>query len=139
MVGDRPIVVRSKGAFAPPRGAAISLRWDAAPCIYSIPRTDAVSPPATQCPTRFPWKSNQGGFGHEQICPPRRRAAALAASLFASPAFAATEITFYYPIAVGGPITKTVDSYAAAFQKQHPDIMVKPVYTEAIRTRSSKR
>jgi sn-glycerol 3-phosphate transport system ATP-binding protein len=29
MVGDRPIVVRSRGAFAPPRGAAISLRWDA--------------------------------------------------------------------------------------------------------------
>ena len=56
-------------------------------------------------------------------------AAALAASLFGSPAFAATEITFYYPIAVGGPITKIVDSYAAAFQKQHPDIVVKPVYT----------
>ncbi|MGO8923914.1 MAG: ABC transporter substrate-binding protein [Xanthobacteraceae bacterium] len=56
-------------------------------------------------------------------------AAALAVSLFGSPAFAATEITFYYPIAVGGPITKTVDSYAAAFQKQHPDIVVKPVYT----------
>jgi sn-glycerol 3-phosphate transport system substrate-binding protein len=56
-------------------------------------------------------------------------AAALAASLFGSPAFAATEITFYYPIAVGGPITKIIDGYAAAFQKQHPDIVVKPVYT----------
>jgi sn-glycerol 3-phosphate transport system substrate-binding protein len=56
-------------------------------------------------------------------------AAALAASLFGSPAFAATEITFYYPIAVGGPITKIVDGYAAAFSKQHPDIVVKPVYT----------
>jgi len=56
-------------------------------------------------------------------------AAALVASLSGSPAFAATEITFYYPIAVGGPITKIVDGYAAAFQKQHPDIVVKPVYT----------
>jgi sn-glycerol 3-phosphate transport system substrate-binding protein len=56
-------------------------------------------------------------------------AAALAVSPFGSPALAATEITFYYPIAVGGPITKIVDSYAAAFQKQHPDIVVKPVYT----------
>ena len=27
----------------------------------------------------------------------------------------ATEITFYYPIAVGGPITKIVDGYAAEF------------------------
>jgi sn-glycerol 3-phosphate transport system substrate-binding protein len=56
-------------------------------------------------------------------------AAALAASLFWSRAFAATEITFYYPIAVGGPITKVIDGYAAAFQKQHPEIVVKPVYT----------
>jgi sn-glycerol 3-phosphate transport system substrate-binding protein len=44
-------------------------------------------------------------------------AAALAASLFGRSALAATEITFYYPIAVGGPITKVVDGYAAAFQK----------------------
>jgi sn-glycerol 3-phosphate transport system ATP-binding protein len=28
MVGDRPIVVRSRGAFAPPIGAAVNLRWD---------------------------------------------------------------------------------------------------------------
>ena len=56
-------------------------------------------------------------------------AAALTAALLSSPAFAATEITFYYPIAVGGPITKIVDGYTAAFQKQHPDIVVKPVYT----------
>jgi sn-glycerol 3-phosphate transport system substrate-binding protein len=41
----------------------------------------------------------------------------------------ATEITFYYPIAVGGPITKIVDGYVDAFQKKHPEITVKPVYT----------
>ena len=29
MVRDRPIVVRSRGAFAPPCGTAVSLRWDA--------------------------------------------------------------------------------------------------------------
>ena len=28
-VGDRPIVVRSNGAFAPPLGTTVSLRWDA--------------------------------------------------------------------------------------------------------------
>lgn len=55
--------------------------------------------------------------------------AALAATFLVSPAAAATEITFYYPIAVGGPITKIIDSYAAAFEKAHPDIVVKPVYT----------
>jgi sn-glycerol 3-phosphate transport system substrate-binding protein len=44
-------------------------------------------------------------------------------------AASATDITFYYPIAVGGPITKIVDGYAEAFHKAHPDITVKPVYT----------
>jgi sn-glycerol 3-phosphate transport system ATP-binding protein len=28
VVGDQPIVVRSRGAFAPPGGASVSLRWD---------------------------------------------------------------------------------------------------------------
>lgn len=56
-------------------------------------------------------------------------AAALAATVVGGPAVAATEITFYYPIAVGGPITKIIDRYAADFQKAHPDITVKPVYT----------
>lgn len=56
-------------------------------------------------------------------------AATLAAVLATGTAASATEITFYYPIAVGGPITKIIDGYAAEFQKTHPDITVKPVYT----------
>src|SRR5581483_9754830 len=56
-------------------------------------------------------------------------AATLAAAVLGSSAACATELTFYYPIAVGGPITKIVDGYAAEFTKQHPDITVKPVYT----------
>ena len=48
-------------------------------------------------------------------------AATLATVLGGSAAFA-TEITFYYPIAVGGPITKIVDGYVADFGKAHPDI-----------------
>jgi sn-glycerol 3-phosphate transport system substrate-binding protein len=38
------------------------------------------------------------------------------------------ELRFYYPIAVGGPITKIIDEYAAAFEKEHPGIKVKPIY-----------
>src|SRR6185312_4312013 len=53
---------------------------------------------------------------------------AVAVVLGASAA-SATEITFYYPIAVGGPITKIFDGYAEAFHKAHPDITIKPVYT----------
>jgi sn-glycerol 3-phosphate transport system substrate-binding protein len=39
-----------------------------------------------------------------------------------------TEITFYYPIAVGGPITRIIDGYAEQFVKENPGIRVKPVY-----------
>jgi sn-glycerol 3-phosphate transport system substrate-binding protein len=42
---------------------------------------------------------------------------------------APVEISFYYPIAVGGPITKFVDSLAADFEKENPGIKVKPIYS----------
>ncbi len=55
---------------------------------------------------------------------------ALAAGTLAAPATvrAATEISFYYPVAVGGPITKIIDGYAADFEKENPGISVKPIY-----------
>ncbi|WP_022720680.1 ABC transporter substrate-binding protein [Rhodopseudomonas sp. B29] len=56
-------------------------------------------------------------------------AASLTVSALGLSAASATEITFYYPVAVGGPITKIVDGYAAEFTKAHPDITIKPVYT----------
>jgi len=34
----------------------------------------------------------------------------------------------YYPVAVGGPITKTIDGMIAEFEKANPDIKVKAVY-----------
>ncbi|CAM4243789.1 ABC transporter substrate-binding protein [Paenibacillus macerans] len=40
-----------------------------------------------------------------------------------------TELTFYYPIAVGGPLTATIEAMAADFEAEHPDIDVTPVYT----------
>jgi len=56
--------------------------------------------------------------------------AAMAGALIAKPAIAqnSTEISFYYPVAVGGPITKLIDTYAADFEKENPSIKVKPIY-----------
>jgi sn-glycerol 3-phosphate transport system substrate-binding protein len=56
--------------------------------------------------------------------------AALAGSLAGGmPARAqAAEISFFYPVAVGGPITKIIDGYAADFEKENPSIKVKPIY-----------
>ena len=51
--------------------------------------------------------------------------AALAPSL----ASAQVEVPFYYPVAVGGPITKIIDGLAAAFEKENPGIKLKPIYT----------
>jgi sn-glycerol 3-phosphate transport system substrate-binding protein len=49
-------------------------------------------------------------------------------ALAAMGALAQTEVTFYYPVAVGGPITKTIDQMAADFEKENPGIKVKPIY-----------
>ena len=55
-------------------------------------------------------------------------AAALTAALPAAHAQKQVELSFYYPVAVGGPVTKTIDQMAADFEKDHPDIRIKPVY-----------
>ena len=56
--------------------------------------------------------------------------AALAAGAWTSgaQAQAPTEISFFYPVAVGGPITKLIDEYAADFAKENPGIKVTPIY-----------
>lgn len=39
------------------------------------------------------------------------------------------ELNLYYPVAVGGPVTKTIDQMAADFEKENPGIKVKPIYS----------
>jgi sn-glycerol 3-phosphate transport system substrate-binding protein len=57
--------------------------------------------------------------------------AVLVAIALLSPALAraATEITFYYPIAVGGPVTQTMSRLVEDFEREHPGIKVTPTYT----------
>ncbi len=45
-----------------------------------------------------------------------------------STAQARTDLTMYYPVAVGGPLTKIIDGMVADFMKQNPDINVKAIY-----------
>src|SRR5437868_10954296 len=42
---------------------------------------------------------------------------------------APVEVPFVYPDAVGGPITKIVDGFAADFEKDNPGIKRKPIYS----------
>jgi len=61
----------------------------------------------------------------------RRWLAGFAAAAAATIAFAQApvEVSFYYPVAVGGPITKIIDGFVADFEKENPAIKLKPVYT----------
>ncbi|RXT15431.1 ABC transporter substrate-binding protein [Ammoniphilus sp. CFH 90114] len=38
------------------------------------------------------------------------------------------ELEFYFPVAVGGPITKIIDGLAADFTKENPNIKVTPIF-----------
>ncbi len=55
-------------------------------------------------------------------------AAASAVLGLAAAAQAKTQLTMYYPVAVGGPLTKIVDDLIAGFEKQNPDVSVKAIY-----------
>jgi sn-glycerol 3-phosphate transport system substrate-binding protein len=56
---------------------------------------------------------------------------ALAAATLSSLAVAQApvDISFYYPVAVGGPITKIIDKFATDFEKENPGIKVHPIYS----------
>jgi len=60
-----------------------------------------------------------------------RALVAMGAALAAALAFAQgpVEVPFYYPVAVGGPITKIIDGLAADFEKENPGVKLKPIYS----------
>ncbi|WP_417794540.1 ABC transporter substrate-binding protein [Terasakiella pusilla] len=51
----------------------------------------------------------------------------LAASV-STVSYAKTELTMYYPVSVGGPLTKVVDGMVSEFEEKNPDIDVKAIY-----------
>jgi sn-glycerol 3-phosphate transport system substrate-binding protein len=55
-------------------------------------------------------------------------AAALAAMAVSPRPAAAVDLTMYYPVAVGGPVTKIIDDMVARFEKDNADIKVTAVY-----------
>ena len=42
---------------------------------------------------------------------------------------APVEVPFFFPVAVGGPITKIIDAFAADFEKENPGIKLRPIYS----------
>jgi sn-glycerol 3-phosphate transport system substrate-binding protein len=39
------------------------------------------------------------------------------------------ELTFFYPVIVGGPLTALIDKICADYNQQNPNVVIKPVYT----------
>lgn len=61
----------------------------------------------------------------------RRTLLATTTAALAMPAIARAEaatVEFYFPVAVGGPIPKIIDGFAADFMKENPEITLKPIY-----------
>lgn len=52
-----------------------------------------------------------------------------ATTALVNPAAAETELTMYYPIAVGGKLTEVVDGIVDKFEAQNPDIKVNAIYS----------
>jgi sn-glycerol 3-phosphate transport system substrate-binding protein len=59
---------------------------------------------------------------------PWSAALALVAGLMFATTAKAVDLTMYYPVAVGGALTKIVDGLVADFMKENPDINVKAIY-----------
>lgn len=59
----------------------------------------------------------------------RMLAMGLTSLAIATAAQAQTELTMYYPVAVGGPLTDVVDGMISEFEQQHPDIKVNAIYS----------
>jgi sn-glycerol 3-phosphate transport system substrate-binding protein len=61
-----------------------------------------------------------------------RRSLLGAAAALAAPAILRAqdmrEISFYFPVAVGGPITRIIDGYASDYMRENPTIKVTPIY-----------
>src|SRR5437868_5230216 len=49
-------------------------------------------------------------------------------SMAALGAAAQTQVTMYYPVSVGGPLTQVVDKLVDQFQQANPDVKVNAIY-----------
>lgn len=94
---------------------AVLLFTSLAGCAPAAPTAPATAAPATTVPAT------------KASVPATATAAPAATTAPTTAAAAPVELTFYYPVAVAGPITQIIDGYIAKFQTQNPNIKVKAV------------
>ena len=138
-LGGDSFVVRLAGRTAAEAGDTVRLAWDAADVHWfdRRPGDGSRGRERRSSACRIGRAKNAGGIepARKGRNMDRRQflagTAAVAGTGLAKPAIAqagAAEISFFYPVAVGGPITKIIDGYAADFQKANPDVRVNPIY-----------
>ncbi|MEU2159323.1 ABC transporter substrate-binding protein [Streptomyces sp. NPDC019396] len=49
-----------------------------------------------------------------------------------------TKLTMYYPVAVGGPLTKVVDKFVADYEAENPDVDIEAIYSGTYRETMTK-
>lgn len=81
-----------------------------------------------------PWQAKHPCSGPNKEDPMKKRVLIFALLCLVALAAATgqakkVELTFFYPVQVGGPLTKLIDTICADFTKENPNIVVKPVYT----------
>lgn len=81
-----------------------------------------------------PWQAKHPCSGPKKEDPMKKRVLTFALLCLVALAAATgqakkVELTFFYPVQVGGPLTKLIDTICADFTKENPNIVVKPVYT----------
>jgi hypothetical protein len=128
-VGSEQLTVRAGGSCTDlPWARALRSHWRAEDEHWFGDQTSASHDPIPHPLTRP--KSQHQEPTHEATkfpCNPSRPAPRWPACRWAAHA-QTTEISFYFPVAVGGPITKLIDQYAADFAKDNPAIKVQPIY-----------
>lgn len=89
----------------------------------------ACAPAPTPVPTAAPPKAPASSAASSSAAPASSAASssAPASSATSSASAAPVTLTFYYPVAVPGPITQIIDGYIAKFQQQNPTIKVNAV------------
>ena len=123
-IADQSFTVRVGGHASAAAGDTVHIGWDAAAraLVRSVVRMSYRSLKQKHHP-------REKHHGPQRI--PRRHRCARRLARWPRPRWrrASPKCSFFYPIAVGGPITKIIDGYAADFEKANPSIKVKPIYS----------
>ena len=129
--GAERVTARRPGLVRLQPGTPLRLSWPAE-AVHLFDAGTGRRCPDRACPTGGPPDRRDPAmtpFSPTRLPSAALLLAALLAAL-APPARAGekVQLSFFYPVAIGGPVTKIVDDLVAGFETENPDVEVKAVY-----------